>query len=79
MGYYQVDVIVDGALDQTEDCTLGRYRQLKQEVEQEAAQDGLPTELFAIYHAHQKSIQDCECQQFVMNRNPRYTWNLEES
>lgn len=78
MAYYQVDVIVEGALDDSfEFKSRERVEQLAKTVGEAADADGLATEIFVLYHPHNPG-PECHCIQEAQDHHPEYSWNMEE-
>jgi hypothetical protein len=83
MSYAEVTVIVDGAQDDvatfaTDDAVS--YADMLAYIAGQgemAASDGLPTEVYVLWHDHPLSDQDCCCVQYVSNHHPDYSWNME--
>ena len=83
-GYDEVTVIVEGAVDSTEDFnrredgTESRMlRAFIDKVEADSKTDGLATEVYVLHHGHGQSVEECSCSQFVTDGRPAYSWNVE--
>jgi hypothetical protein len=84
--YAEVSVIVDGALDAevmfTDETLMLAYLA---SVGAEAESDGLPTEVYVLWHDHplydeavDLDYDDCACVQYVSDHHPDYSWNVED-
>ena len=79
MAYAQVDVIVEGALDESvflnSDSAIDTF---VSKVERDAEADGLATEVYVLWHQHDEAI-DCEgnCVQYLTDHRPTYSFNTE--
>lgn len=77
MAYADLDVIVDGALEESvtfHDETV--MREYISEIEEEAKDHGYPTEVFVVFHEHEDNIE-CECVQYLTDHHPYVTFNVE--
>jgi hypothetical protein len=76
--YAEVTVIVDGALDEsatfTDETALAEFLASQHTA---AQADGLPTEVYVLWHDHAMSDQECCCVQYVSDHHPDYSWNME--
>jgi hypothetical protein len=80
MAYYQVDVIVEGALDDSfEFSKETQVRTLAKNLGVQCAHDGLATEMYVLYHSHAPTALECHCIQDAQDHHPEYSWNMEES
>jgi len=81
MSYVEATVIVEGALDETRVFGEGDAEKLddfEAEVE-EAAKDGLATELYVLRHDHEpltEGDEDCACAQYLTDHLPARSWNV---
>ena len=77
--YADVTVIVDGTLDKDErffDSVM--LQSFINQVHKDAGFDGLPTEVYIVYHDH--PVQDeCQCHQYLTDHKPAYSWNIPEN
>lgn len=75
--YAEVEVIVEGALEESEtfsdDVLMCDY---VRQVGEDAESHGHPTEVYILYHEHSPAA-DCQCVQYVVSHKPDYAWNLE--
>ena len=75
MGYYEVTVIVEGAVDRSETIETERVVNLFiDEVENEAKLDGKETDVFIQFHDHSLSVDDCVCAQYKLSGKADYTF-----
>lgn len=82
-GYYDVSVIVEGALD--DDRVFGglggslddgpSLEEYVAQVSRKAEADGLETEVYVRYHGHELEIEECSCAQYETDHFPKYHWN----
>ena len=72
MMYTQVDVICEGALEESETFTdyllLNKYLA---NLKTEALEDGVTLEVYILEHEHALDIE-CNCAQYVTDHNPNY-------
>lgn len=87
-GYYDVDVIVEGALDESrtfveyDDGTTqefgGRLGSTLDAwlngLEAEAEKAGVVLGVYELFHGHELEAEDCECAQYVTDNNPTYVF-----
>ena len=85
-GYTDVTVVVDGTWDDwrtftDEDAIL----QYVSEVEAAAKDDGLPTQVYTLFHEHDEITaeeadagDECSCIQYLQSHHPTYEWNTNE-
>lgn len=79
MGYYEVDVIVDGTLCQHETILSGEglnERALNlfiDSVEQDVQANGTQTDVFVQFHDHELGIE-CVCSQYRQDHKPDRTF-----
>lgn len=88
MSYWDLDVIVEGALDDSEtfeDTQRGRLARATflGNLEREARRETFRAEVFELYHDHDLSEGDdderaeCSCAQYVTDHHPTYTFGPE--
>lgn len=76
--YWQVDVIVDGALDSMDECeTWAEVEAIIAKVEADAAEDGLLTEVYLLHHGHENDGEECACASYTTDHYPYVTFNVE--
>lgn len=78
MTYATVDVIVDGALEDTE--TFTDYLLMNEFIDGvrvDAESDGYETEVFIQYHEHDMDIDDCACAQYETDHSPAFVFNAQ--
>lgn len=72
--YAVVDVIVDGALEESstfhDETLMSEYIK---NVEEDAGGHGYPTRVYVQYHDHDD--MPCECHQYTLDVRPDYSWN----
>ena len=74
--YAVVSVIVDGALESEEtyhDEVL--MTNALDEIRDDSLADGVPTEVYVIYHDHDESVE-CECIQYETSHKPKFVYNI---
>lgn len=81
-GYTEVTVIVDGALEESENFGGGkaeaaRFDAFLARVEAEAEADGLLTEVYTLDHPHAEDAEECACAQYATDHHPAWTFNAE--
>ena len=78
MRYAQVDVIVEGALDESETIfTDEALESFIQGIERVANEDHQHTEVYVLWHEHSPYIDECGCAQYVTDHHPQYEFNKE--
>jgi len=71
-------VVVDGAMDsEFQVDSFEELQSLIAEVAAQAAADGLPTQVYALFHDHKPGIE-CECVQYLQDHHPHCTFNIHE-
>jgi hypothetical protein len=76
MAFAEVTVIVDGAVDRTELFTSEKgVANFIKVVRAEAQADGVPTQVFVLWHFHDVTQTECECVQYQTDGRPLYEWN----
>jgi len=77
MAYADVDVIVNGALEESrtfhDETLMNHYIG---EIEDEASDHGYLTEVYVVWHEHDDDIE-CECVQYLTSHKPYATFNQE--
>lgn len=77
--YWDVQVIIDGALERQETVYSEKEVKLLAEDEELNARDhGRLTEVFVIHHAHPEpgpDDDDCGCVEYLTDHFPEYTFN----
>jgi hypothetical protein len=71
-------IVVGGALD--EEFEVYSFAELQTKIAEVAAQaatDGLPTQVYALFHDHEPGIE-CECIQYLQDHHPHCTFNISE-
>lgn len=81
--FADVDIVVDGALESTtrfyDEILMREF--LDAEIEM-AEGDGLPLEIFVMFHEHSdhdEDMDDCACVQFATDGRPKYVFNMGEA
>lgn len=85
-GYWEVTVVVDGALDvEAVLLTDEALDDMVAAVRAAATADGKPTEMFTLWHEHPMYTEDDSeayiedtCIQYATDLRPAFTWNMEE-
>ena len=68
--YYSVTIVVEGVEEDVREFTEYKYlEEYLANVEQEALEDGLVTEVYILHHPHEHGVA-CECQQYVLDHKP---------
>lgn len=79
-GYWSASVVVDGALEHEDDVSPEGLDELLKKTKDEASADGLPTEVFAIWHEHAPRTDDDDaedvCAQYATDHRP--IWSSED-
>jgi hypothetical protein len=84
MGYYDIEVIIEGALDESRtfwDTREGRLAKATflGNLERQAKSESFTAEVFELFHDHESSvgleIDDCSCAQYVLDHHPTYVFN----
>lgn len=76
--YWQVDVVVDGALDVSETITeQAEFNELIEKIIDDAG-DGKFTQVYVIEHWHSLDVEECGCVQFLTDHAPMYEFGLVE-
>lgn len=75
--YITATVIVDGALET--EVELLSFEELQTFITEAAlaSVDGLPTEVYALFHDHVPD-SECVCLQYLQDHGPHCTFNIEE-
>jgi hypothetical protein len=82
-GYAEVSVVVDGALEATEEVTSeSEVAALVEAIQREAEADGQETQVFVLWHAHPlvelaagQENQEDTCAQYATSHQPAYHFN----
>ena len=82
MGYYDISVIVDGALDFEGTWDDEEYERSYEELYEKyrvssVLPANVPVAVFVMYHDHDVAVRDCVCSQYVTDHNPVISWNRE--
>ena len=76
-GYLQVDIIVDGGLEDSINYTdYVKYENCIVDISVESEQHGLPVEIYVVEHNHLDDGEECTCVQYSTDHHPVYTWNI---
>ncbi len=71
MAYAEVEVIVNGALEETEyfhDETL--MHSFINEIKREATDHGYSTDIYVLWHGHNMDSEECFCSQYQIDGRP---------
>jgi hypothetical protein len=74
--YIECSVIVDGALEK--EVVLYSFSELNAFITEEAlaAIDGLPTEIYALFHDHEP-MMFCNCLSYLQDHGPHCSFNMD--
>ena len=81
-GYYELTVIVEGAIDQiemfgTSDAQRRKMQAFIDGIEKFAkSHTSMATEVYVLFHGHASDMDECVCAQYVTDGRADYVWNM---